>query len=104
MVRLYVGSTRIAASQRELGSLQTRFLSSLLKHSPTSFELSGKMPRGIPNARRDETGMKFTTFHVPLALVVSEITLKKFSLIMLQDEPKAYDFILLEVGNTNSMG
>ncbi|TFK75011.1 actin-like ATPase domain-containing protein [Pluteus cervinus] len=25
------------------------------------------MPRGIPNARRDETGMKFTTFHVPLA-------------------------------------
>ncbi|TRM65560.1 hypothetical protein BD626DRAFT_567456 [Schizophyllum amplum] len=24
------------------------------------------MPRGIPNARRDETGMKYTTFHVPL--------------------------------------
>lgn len=27
------------------------------------------MPRGIPNARRDETGMKFTTFHIPLAFV-----------------------------------
>ncbi|KAL1747609.1 hypothetical protein HDZ31DRAFT_31536 [Schizophyllum fasciatum] len=25
------------------------------------------MPRGIPNAKRDETGMKYTTFHVPLA-------------------------------------
>ncbi|KAH8832688.1 hypothetical protein DL96DRAFT_1583022 [Flagelloscypha sp. PMI_526] len=26
------------------------------------------MPRGIPNAKRDETGMKWTTFHAPLAL------------------------------------
>ncbi|TFL05353.1 hypothetical protein BDV98DRAFT_561901 [Pterulicium gracile] len=24
------------------------------------------MPRGIPNAKRDETGLKYTTFHVPL--------------------------------------
>ncbi|PPQ78392.1 hypothetical protein CVT25_011615 [Psilocybe cyanescens] len=24
------------------------------------------MPRGIPNAKRDETGMRYTTFHVPL--------------------------------------
>ncbi|KAG6810888.1 hypothetical protein H0H92_009918 [Tricholoma furcatifolium] len=24
------------------------------------------MPRGIPNARRDETGFRYTTFHVPL--------------------------------------
>ncbi|KAJ7446742.1 hypothetical protein FB451DRAFT_1291356 [Mycena latifolia] len=25
------------------------------------------MPRGIPNARRDEDGLRYTTFHVPLA-------------------------------------
>ncbi|KAK7056412.1 Actin-like protein arp8 [Paramarasmius palmivorus] len=25
------------------------------------------MPRGIPNARRDESGLKYTVFHVPLA-------------------------------------
>ncbi|KAF5387332.1 hypothetical protein D9757_005799 [Collybiopsis confluens] len=25
------------------------------------------MPRGIPNAKRDDTGIKYTTFHVPLA-------------------------------------
>jgi hypothetical protein len=25
------------------------------------------MPRGIPNARRDEDGVRYTTFHVPLA-------------------------------------
>ncbi|THH33364.1 hypothetical protein EUX98_g838 [Antrodiella citrinella] len=28
------------------------------------------MPRGIPNARRDETAMRFTSFHVPLASVL----------------------------------
>jgi actin-related protein 8 len=26
------------------------------------------MPRGIPNAKRDDTGMRYTTFNVPLAL------------------------------------
>ncbi|KII85873.1 hypothetical protein PLICRDRAFT_700670 [Plicaturopsis crispa FD-325 SS-3] len=25
------------------------------------------MPRGVPNAKRDDTGMRYTTFHVPLA-------------------------------------
>ncbi|EPQ56568.1 actin-like ATPase domain-containing protein [Gloeophyllum trabeum ATCC 11539] len=25
------------------------------------------MPRGVPNAKRDETGFRYTTFHVPLA-------------------------------------
>jgi hypothetical protein len=27
------------------------------------------MPRGIPNAKRDDTGMRYTTFTVPLASV-----------------------------------
>ena len=27
------------------------------------------MPRGIPNAKKDDLGMKYTTFHVPLQLV-----------------------------------
>ncbi|KAF4569681.1 actin-like protein arp8 [Pleurotus pulmonarius] len=26
------------------------------------------MPRGVPNTKRDDTGMRYTTFHVPLAL------------------------------------
>jgi len=28
------------------------------------------MPRGIPNAKRDDSGMRYTTFHVPLASVL----------------------------------
>ena len=27
------------------------------------------MPRGIPNAKKDDLGMKYTNFHVPLQLV-----------------------------------
>jgi actin-related protein 8 len=27
------------------------------------------MPRGIPNAKRDDTGFRYTTFHVPLVYV-----------------------------------
>lgn len=54
-------------------------LSARLKLKPTFARLSSKrslqtstttaqtpMPRGIPNAKRDETGMRFTTFNVPL--------------------------------------
>ena len=30
---------------------------------------TGRMPRGIPNAKKDETGLRFTSFNVPLACV-----------------------------------
>jgi actin-related protein 8 len=30
------------------------------------------MPRGIPNAKRDDTGMRYTTFSVPLASVCGQ--------------------------------
>lgn len=33
------------------------------------------MPRGIPNAKRDETGMRYTMFHVPPASVCVDILL-----------------------------
>jgi len=28
-----------------------------------------RMPRGIPNVKRDETGLRYTSFNVPLVLV-----------------------------------
>lgn len=33
------------------------------------------MPRGTPNAKKDETGLKFTTFHVPLGCVSSSLVI-----------------------------
>lgn len=29
------------------------------------------MPRGVPNAKKDETGLRYTTFNVPLSLVLA---------------------------------
>jgi hypothetical protein len=31
------------------------------------------MPRGIPNAKKDDSGMRYTSMHVPLAYVDSMI-------------------------------
>lgn len=36
------------------------------------------MPRGIPNVKRDDTGLKYTTFHVPLAYVEFRIQISFF--------------------------
>jgi actin-related protein 8 len=38
------------------------------------------MPRGIPNAKKDETGLRFTSFHVPLGYVFPRC-LRRFELI-----------------------
>jgi hypothetical protein len=35
-----------------------------------------KMPRGIPNAKRDDTGMRYTTFNVPLPSVLTDRKVK----------------------------
>ena len=32
----------------------------------TSYSNSCKMPRGIPNAKREDLGMRYTSFNVPL--------------------------------------
>lgn len=33
------------------------------------------MPRGIPNAKKDDSGMRYTSMHVPLAYVASTIAI-----------------------------
>ena len=48
--------------------LSTSFLASDVLEHPS---LILTMPRGIPNAKRDESAMRFTSFHVPLASVPS---------------------------------
>lgn len=36
---------------------------------------TGRMPRGIPNAKKDETGLRFTSFNVPLGCVFPPVRL-----------------------------
>lgn len=47
------------------------------------------MPRGIPNAKRDETGMRYTMFNVPLVSVTSPLTGARLKyLIQYRPNPK----------------
>lgn len=61
------------------------------------------MPRGIPNAKRDDTGIKYTTFHVPLSLVL--IPHSFFTILDLwpQDESKTFRNDLPQVGKPNNL-
>ena len=45
------------------------------------------MPRGIPNAKRDETGMRYATFNVPLPYVVEADLCTQASCIALVSIP-----------------
>jgi hypothetical protein len=61
------------------------------------------MPRGIPNAKRDDTGMRYTMFHVPLASVRkfdSGINTERDS----QTKPEACGFDVLENGIADALG
>lgn len=62
------------------------------------------MPRGIPNAKKDDTGFKYTAFHVPLMYGYS---LRGSIYAMLtceaQTKPKAHQLNLPQVGDANSL-
>lgn len=46
------------------------------------------MPRGIPNAKRDETGMRYTMFNVPLVSVTVLTGTRLKCLIRYRPNPK----------------
>jgi hypothetical protein len=62
------------------------------------------MPRGIPNAKKDDTGFKYSTFHVPLMYghslrgsIYAVLTCEA------QTKPKAHQLDLPQVGDANSL-
>lgn len=61
------------------------------------------MPRGVPNAKKDETGLRFTTFNVPLSLVLPRLSSLELPLMFGKRESKTCQFNLLEVRNTNTL-
>ena len=63
------------------------------------------MPRGVPNAKKDELGMKYTTFHAPLLYVLVYVTRsKRLNKIPIQGKPQAHSFRILEERITTLMG
>lgn len=39
------------------------------------------MPRGIPNAKKDDSGMRYTSMHVPLAYVDTMTTFRVLTIV-----------------------
>jgi len=50
---------------------------SLLHKQGSALASYFEMPRGIPNAKRDESGFRYTTFHVPLVSVHPSINISE---------------------------